>query len=226
MHGAEWCTICCFQVEFVEGSPSEFVQTFPNFETDASFSPQPSSSSEFEQHVSPLDPSMNCTTHYSPVYTVTQSPQATDSNSSSNPPSPFQVGKPAPHSPYIDTAQSIEPGTSTPYVGNLPDNPQGLSALTKSTLSTSSDSKKLLEQVTMDRYFQETHDSPPSTSDTLSQLSVSEKFAISTSASEAAVGFESAVSLASNRSSESVESSQELLIHASLNNTQVFRLVF
>lgn len=38
------------------------------FETDSTFSPHPSTYSEFDQHVSPLDPNMSSTARYSPVY--------------------------------------------------------------------------------------------------------------------------------------------------------------
>ncbi|GLV35984.1 uncharacterized protein CBL_09798 [Carabus blaptoides fortunei] len=57
-------TLLFIAVEYVkEGNGNDY-----KFETDSSFSPQPSSYSEFDQHVSPLDPNMSCTARYSPVY--------------------------------------------------------------------------------------------------------------------------------------------------------------
>lgn len=39
------------------------------FEPESTFSPQTGNFSEFEQHVSPLDPNMSSAARYSPVYT-------------------------------------------------------------------------------------------------------------------------------------------------------------
>ncbi|KAF4521285.1 hypothetical protein B566_EDAN002289 [Ephemera danica] len=103
------------QVEYVEEAPIEYGRaSFTNFEPATPFSPQQSTSMDYEHRVSPLDPNMSSAARYSPVYSISTSLAVHHSPSHnlaiSNPSSPFPgtVGIPNPNSPISSTNNPID----------------------------------------------------------------------------------------------------------------------
>lgn len=113
------------QVEFVEETPHEYGRaSFASFEPATPFSPQQSTSMDYEHRVSPLDPNMSSAARYSPVYSMSNSLAVPNSPSQalaiSNPSSPFpsSVGIQNPSSPISSTNNTVMPGSPIDYTGN------------------------------------------------------------------------------------------------------------
>ncbi|GLH00110.1 Uncharacterized protein GBIM_06569, partial [Gryllus bimaculatus] len=131
-------------VEYVEEHAADYGRSaFAGFEPGTPFSLQPPASlSEFEHRVSPLDPNMGSTAHYSPVYTISGhsdslsvSREISSSNNtvSSNPSSPFPgqvVVLTNPSSPLMNP-----PSNTLPASPSFTENSHGHSPLSSTVVA-------------------------------------------------------------------------------------------